>query len=80
MNQNRKCGFCKNKYEQSIMIRTKESPNGWCCQDCTGKLPNYVPRKIRKKSMSNMGWITEINRLAKAEGLDYGKYVDKYGL
>ena len=31
---NRKCGVCGIKFEQSEMIRTNESPNGWMCHDC----------------------------------------------
>lgn len=30
----RKCGCCGERYEQSEMIRTYESPNGWYCIDC----------------------------------------------
>lgn len=31
---NRTCGSCGEKNEQSQMIRTNESPNGWLCCDC----------------------------------------------
>lgn len=30
----RKCGVCGERYEQSEMIRTNNSPNGWLCFDC----------------------------------------------
>lgn len=30
----RKCGVCGERYEQSEMIRTNQSPNGWLCFDC----------------------------------------------
>ena len=30
----RKCGVCSKRYEQSEMIRTSRSPNGWLCFDC----------------------------------------------
>lgn len=30
----RKCGHCGERYEQSDMIRTDESPNGWLCENC----------------------------------------------
>ena len=30
----RVCGICGEKHEQSEMIRTDESPNGWMCQEC----------------------------------------------
>ena len=30
----RKCGVCGERLEQSEMIRTDESPNGWVCHDC----------------------------------------------
>ena len=30
----RKCGVCGERHEQSEMIRTDESPNGWVCQEC----------------------------------------------
>lgn len=31
---NRKCGFCGHKAEQSKMVRTNNSPNGWVCRRC----------------------------------------------
>lgn len=33
----RKCGYCGDRYEQSEMLRTNQSPNGWICFDCWGK-------------------------------------------
>ena len=30
----RKCGKCGDRHEQSEMIRTKISSNGWLCADC----------------------------------------------
>lgn len=30
----RKCGICNKRYEQTEMIRTFKSPNGWLCLDC----------------------------------------------
>lgn len=30
----RKCGVCGERYEQSEMLRTNDSPNGWLCWDC----------------------------------------------
>lgn len=30
----RKCGICGERFEQSDMVRTDESPNGWLCVDC----------------------------------------------
>lgn len=30
----RKCGCCGERYEQSEMIRTDDSPNGWMCEEC----------------------------------------------
>lgn len=30
----RKCGICGERYEQSDMIRTNCSPNGWLCIKC----------------------------------------------
>ena len=30
----RKCGICGIRLEQSEMIRTEASPNGWVCHDC----------------------------------------------
>ena len=30
----RKCGICGERHEQSEMVRTVESPNGWLCFDC----------------------------------------------
>ena len=33
----RKCGCCGERHEQSEMIRTDNSPNGWICIDCQSK-------------------------------------------
>ena len=30
----RKCGCCQDRHEQSEMVRTNESPNGWFCKQC----------------------------------------------
>lgn len=30
----RKCGECGEKHEQSEMVRTRLSDNGWLCRDC----------------------------------------------
>ena len=30
----RKCGVCGERDEQSDMIRTDNSPNGWICHEC----------------------------------------------
>ena len=30
----RKCGVCGCRHEQSEMIRTNLSPNGWICYEC----------------------------------------------
>ena len=30
----RKCGVCSERLEQSEMIRTNNSPNGWLCAEC----------------------------------------------
>ena len=30
----RHCGSCGRRFEQSEMIRTNESDNGWLCRDC----------------------------------------------
>lgn len=30
----RKCGVCGERHEQSEMLRTDFSPNGWLCIDC----------------------------------------------
>lgn len=38
----RKCGICGERLEQSEMIRTNDSPNGWLCFDCyNAKHPEY---------------------------------------
>ena len=38
----RKCGICGERHEQSEMIRTDESPNGWMCLDCHNiEFPQY---------------------------------------
>lgn len=30
----RKCGVCGERHEQSDMIRTNQSSNGWLCMEC----------------------------------------------
>ena len=30
----RKCGCCGDRHEQSEMVRTDKSPNGWFCKYC----------------------------------------------
>ena len=30
----RKCGCCGDRHEQSEMVRTDKSPNGWFCKWC----------------------------------------------
>jgi len=38
----RKCGVCGERHEQSEMIRTNNSPNGWICFDChNAEYPEY---------------------------------------
>ena len=38
----RKCGVCGERHEQSNMIRTYNSPNGWLCISCRMiKEPDY---------------------------------------
>lgn len=38
----RKCGVCDERHEQSEMIRTNHSPNGWICFDChNAEHPEY---------------------------------------
>ena len=38
----RKCGVCADRHEQSEMVRTNNSPNGWICTECQHKLhPEY---------------------------------------
>ena len=45
MNQSKKkrkyyriCGECGHRFEQSDMIRTKDSDTGWLCKDCYAKV------------------------------------------
>lgn len=39
----RKCGVCGERCEQSEMIRTDESPNGWLCANCyDNEFPEYL--------------------------------------
>lgn len=38
----RRCGECGKKHEQSEMIRTRFSDNGWLCQDCYEKATDFV--------------------------------------
>lgn len=42
----RKCGCCGDRHEQSEMIRTDESPNGWVCQECYSNI--YPEREIEE--------------------------------
>ena len=38
----RKCGICGKRHEQSEMIRTDDSPNGWICFEChNAEHPEY---------------------------------------
>ena len=38
----RRCGVCGERYEQSEMLRTDDSPNGWVCWDCRNLVnPEY---------------------------------------
>lgn len=38
----RKCGECGSRHEQSDMVRTNQSPNGWLCLDCIHNMhPEY---------------------------------------
>lgn len=38
----RKCGICTEHYEQSEMIQTYNSSNGWICAGCQQKIhPEY---------------------------------------
>ena len=38
----RKCGVCGERLDQSEMIRTDQSSNGWICADCYyEKYPEY---------------------------------------
>lgn len=36
----RKCGICGKRDEQSNMVRTDESPNGWLCSRCYEEITN----------------------------------------
>lgn len=38
----RKCGVCGNKLEQSDMVRTNKSDNGWACEMCYNELTEPV--------------------------------------
>lgn len=46
---NRKCGFCNCKAEQSKMVRTNKSPNGWTCRKCRD---DYIQRKKAERIAS----------------------------
>lgn len=38
----RKCGICGERHDQSDMIRSNDSPNGWMCVACHMNLhPEY---------------------------------------
>lgn len=37
----RKCGFCGERHEQSYMVRTVDSPNGWMCHRCHEEMHPY---------------------------------------
>ena len=37
----RKCGECGQRHEQSEMVRTSLSDNGWLCRDCYSEASQY---------------------------------------
>ena len=47
---NRKCGFCRHKADQSKMVRTNNSPNGWVCRKCRN---DYKQEKKKSKEFLN---------------------------
>ena len=38
----RKCGFCEKRDNQSHLLRTDISPNGWSCHDCLAAQFNFI--------------------------------------
>lgn len=65
-------------------IFTSDSKRKYCCAKCGKAANNYKgksknkPRKTERKKPKLT--LAQINELARAEGLNYGQYVAKYGL
>ena len=51
----------------------------YCCDKCRQKANNSLKRKPAPRKKVNLT-LAKINELARAEGLNYGQYVAKYGL
>lgn len=65
------CGWC------SLFFESKNGEE-YCCAECRKKAENR--KKKREKQAKNKLDLSQINELARAEGLNYGQYVAKYGL
>ena len=78
-NKNREftCEWCGAKF-------TADAKRKYCCHKCAKSANSYrgkgknKPRKTERKKPQLT--LAQINELARAEGLNYGQYVAKYGL
>jgi endogenous inhibitor of DNA gyrase (YacG/DUF329 family) len=74
----RLCPICK----KTFCVGEKQYNKRYCSDEClTIAVKDRVKRKKQKskKKMSTYEEIVEINRRAKALGIEYGDYVAKYG-
>ena len=62
--------FCKNPNCGKAFLGTRTQQ--YCCPDC--RVPTYIPKK-RKKKQKKTCTIDDIARIAKENGMSYGKYV-----
>ena len=62
--------FCKNPNCGKAFLGTRTQQ--YCCPDC--RVPTYIPKK-RKKNKKHTCTIDDIARIAKENGMSYGKYV-----
>ena len=61
---NRTCGFCQRKAEQSKMVRTNNSPNGWVCRHCRDEY-NHKRNLAKPKCKQNKpeGYLNPVDEI-----------------
>jgi ribosomal protein L20 len=79
-----KCKWCGSEYQ------TERKNTRYCCDECEKKAKKeterrYQERKLEKarkrlKLDADRLSISDVNALARAEGLTYGKYLAKHGM
>lgn len=85
MRTTRECEWCEK------VFTSKSTANKYCCVECRKEAQAFKQKYDRQKDRERRGLgirptkkakltIEEICRRAKAEGLSYGKYVEKYGV